>query len=527
MSSWRLWLLLALFTITAGLQITLATRQCLWGDELFSVALATGHSLEHPAAAANPALGDFIEPAHAVLPEELQRYLTHEQPPASLQQVIRAVFLSDTSPPLYYVLLYEWTLFLGTSDFVVRSFSVFWSLACFPLLASVARRIGGEKAVVPACFLFALSPLAIYFSTEVRMYALLVFCVLATVWASLRLLQHGGGIARCILWVAASAAGFLTHYFFLFPWAAIVVYLLFRPGALKRQWLLGSIALIALAILPWYIHVPDSFGRWRITGGWLHMRPRQYNSFRATRNHFAQFFSAGGSGLWPYSAWPARTALLVFALIIGAMIWRLRWRVFEGERLLVWLWFIAACIAPSAMDRLQHTYLANNPRYTLTALPAAYILAAIALAGMSLRLRFIALFLVAVAWLSPLTGIYRQHWRNSQPLCEIAPILQATATSSDLVLVHSIPSGVLGIARYTSAPLEIVSWVQQLGTRRTPESLQAIIAGRQRILFVKLHLLGEQLPEEDWLRANAKVTKQRRIEEIRLIEFEPNEGQTF
>ena len=43
----------------------LQERHCLWVDELFSLAIATGHSLEHPAAAAKPALGDFVEPEHA------------------------------------------------------------------------------------------------------------------------------------------------------------------------------------------------------------------------------------------------------------------------------------------------------------------------------------------------------------------------------------------------------------------------------------------------------------------------------
>ena len=69
------WLLLALFAITAVLQIAIAGRQCLWADEIFSLAIATGHSLEHPAAAAQPQLGDFVEPDHPVPAAEFRRYL--------------------------------------------------------------------------------------------------------------------------------------------------------------------------------------------------------------------------------------------------------------------------------------------------------------------------------------------------------------------------------------------------------------------------------------------------------------------
>ncbi|MBV9010332.1 MAG: glycosyltransferase family 39 protein [Verrucomicrobia bacterium] len=523
----RSWALLVLFVLMAALQLTIAARQCLWGDELFSLALATGHSLEQPAAKSNVAAGDFVQPPRPVSPEQLQRYLKHEHPPAGLARVVRAVYLSDTSPPLYYILLYGWTILAGTSDFAARCFSVLWSLASFPLMASVTRRTAGTKALIPSCALFAFSPIGTYFGTEARMYSLLIFLVLATAWATLRLQQQPGPAWAYFLWIAASAAGFLTHYFFLFPWMAMVAFVLLRPGSFRRAALIGCVALAMLAISPWYVHVPDSLARWRITGGWLHMRPSEYHALRATRNHFLQFFSGGGSGLWPYSAWSARSASLLFAIVFAAMIWRLRSRLFGETRLLLWLWFIAACCAPSIMDALQHTYLANNPRYTLAALPAAYLLAALALTEVPRRVSLVALVLILLAWSAPIAKICRQHWRNSQPLCQIVPVLQAQATAADVVLVHSIPSGVLGIARYAHSPLRIASWIEQLGRRRVQESLPALIGGRKRVFFVKLHLLGEPLPEEDWLRAHAEVVQQKRMQEIWLIEFRPKNSATF
>ena len=107
-------------------------------------------------------------------------------------RVIRAVLLSDTSPPLYYLLLYGWTLVLGTSDFAIRSLSILCSLACFPFMAGIARRTGGDKAVVPACALLALSPLGLYFFIEARMYPLLLLCLLVTAWTSFVLREEGG-----------------------------------------------------------------------------------------------------------------------------------------------------------------------------------------------------------------------------------------------------------------------------------------------------------------------------------------------
>jgi hypothetical protein len=211
-------LLLLTLGLTAVLQVVVAGRSGLWADEVFSLALATGHSLEHAAAVADPRHGDFVEPNHPVPAAEFSRYLKHESPPANPARVVRAVLLSDTNPPLYYLLLYGWTIVLGTSDIALRLFSIVCALACLPLLAAIARRTGAD--VFSSCVLFAFSPLGIYYSTEGRMYSLLWLCVLATTWASLILQQRSEGIAIYTVWIAASVAGFLTHYFFVFPWLA-------------------------------------------------------------------------------------------------------------------------------------------------------------------------------------------------------------------------------------------------------------------------------------------------------------------
>ena len=107
-------------------RLGLIDRQGLWADELFSLAMATGHSLEHPDAdKADPALGDFVEFSWPSPPAAYSRYLEHENPPASPARVVRAVLLSDTSPPLYYVVLYASTRLLGTSDAAITVSSRF------------------------------------------------------------------------------------------------------------------------------------------------------------------------------------------------------------------------------------------------------------------------------------------------------------------------------------------------------------------------------------------------------------------
>jgi uncharacterized membrane protein len=523
----QFWTLLGVFVIAAVVRIILLDRSSLWGDELFSLAIATGHSLEHPAAAADPKRGDFIEPDHAVPATEFQRYLKHDDPPAGPGRVVRAVFVSDTSPPLYYLLIYGWTLIFGTSDVALRLFSTACSLGCFPLFVGIARRAGGPAAVLPACVLFAFSPLAIYYSTEGRMYSLLWLCVLAVTWASLMLHERGGGLLVYGLWVAASAAGFLTHYFFLFPWIAIVFYLLISPGKFRRLYMVACVFVTGVLILPWYAKLPENFAKWRITQGWLKMVPGYFNRRAASLELVVQFFSGRAPELWMGHRKAYIAALILFGVVAAIMVWRLRMDVLTRTRGLLLLMFLAACAGPLVYDFVQHTYMAAKPRYAIGALPAAYLLTAAGLACLSARPRIIMLALIVVAWAPNGLSIYRNQCRNWSPFREISQIASVGSSATDLVLVHSIPSGVLGMARYYKGPAALASWVGQLRNRSVPESVQTLAAGRKRIFFVKIHDVGEPAPEETWLRANAVASDETQLGIGTIIDFRPKAAETF
>lgn len=251
------------------LRIALAVRPGLWADEIFSLAMATGHSLEHPPAAANPALGDFIEPTQAQPTWTFRRYMQHDNTPAGAGRVIRAVLLSDTNPPLYYLLLNIWTRTAGTSDAALRLFSIVWALACFPLLWALGREMIGRRAAWIACALFTFAPRALYYSAEGRMYSLVWFLALSLAWFTFQLARRGPRPHLFLLWSLSGAAGLLTHYFFGFVWLSCFAWLSLYPGKVKRAHLVLGAVVTGLIVLPWYLHIPESLGRWRVTAGWL------------------------------------------------------------------------------------------------------------------------------------------------------------------------------------------------------------------------------------------------------------------
>ena len=137
------------------------------------------------------------------------------------------------------------------------------------------------------------------------------------------------------------------------------------------------------------------------------------------------------------------------------------------------------------------------------------------------------LSLIILAWLPNLATIYEGDSRKAQPFSGIANAVSSDVSPSHLILVHSIPSNILGVARYANGPAALASWVGQLGTRQVPESLHALTVNGLRILFVRVHELGQPAPEEDWLRANAVVFQERRLGSARIIDFRPKNSQQF
>lgn len=491
-----------LVAVAAILRIGLAGNQPLWNDEIFSLAMATGHSLEHSAAIANPVLGDFVQPERPMSAEELGRYMKHDNPPASPARVLRAVFLSDTSPPLYYLLLYGWTLVFGTSDFVLRQFSIICSLACLPLLAGIARRTAGRKSVLPSCLLFAFSPLGICFSTEARMYSLLWVWVLALVWLSLVWRRRGGNILCYAGWISISAAGFLTHYFFIFPWTVMVVFLLFWPDKIARKQLLMCLLFTVLTISWWYINVPESMRQWRITKDWLKWEPEGFNRLHAVVNLVLRNFS--GAGHHESSNF---LALLFFSIIgVGAAL-RLRVRMFAPRRLLLWLLFAAPCIGLPMFDFIFGTYTSAVGRYAIAALPIACLLAGMTLASLRPRTRTLLLVLVLVAW-APNLLIFNETAKRRTAFNR-AEVVSAKEGATDLVVIEGIPSGQLSIARYLKGPAPILGrmadWVPQPARPSSPESILQIAAGRTRIWWVAGHGCGPTATGRTWLPAHALV----------------------
>jgi len=169
---------------------------------------------------------------------------------------IAAALRHDGSPPLYYYLLHYWMAAFGTGDLAVRSLSGVLGVISLPLAWLCGRRLGG-RAVAWACLLLvASSPFAVRYSTENRMYMLIVALTLVG-YLSLDTALRRRSPAALVGVAVVTGLLLLCHYWTLFLVAAVMVmlaWLAWRGQGAARANALGSLVAVVAGfafLVPW------------------------------------------------------------------------------------------------------------------------------------------------------------------------------------------------------------------------------------------------------------------------------------
>jgi mannosyltransferase len=155
----------------------------------------------------------------------------------------------DSSPPLYYLLLHAWIAVAGWSPLALRLFSVVAGVAAVLLCGVLGKHLWGDTAGIGAAALLALSPLHIYYSREVRPYALLTVFVLASVLALEALRTKRRSASATLAYIAATTCAVYVHGYGLFLVGVLAVWI--ACGWVPRM--TGSLAggAVLLAYAPW------------------------------------------------------------------------------------------------------------------------------------------------------------------------------------------------------------------------------------------------------------------------------------
>jgi hypothetical protein len=140
---------------------------------------------------------------------------------------IGSALRQDGHPPLFYYVLHEWMLVFGQGDVAVRALPGVLGVLTLPLGWLAGRRAGGPRAGWAFVVLLSLSPFAIRYSTETRMYSLVMVLVLAGYLLVANALERPS-MLRLTGIALVSGALLLTHYWAMWLLAATIVVLAWR-----------------------------------------------------------------------------------------------------------------------------------------------------------------------------------------------------------------------------------------------------------------------------------------------------------
>lgn len=77
--------------------------------------------------------------------------------------------------PFYFYFLHLWLKIFGNSEILMRMSSAIFGIATIPMTYIVAKKLYDKKVGLISALLVAVSPLLIYYSIEIRMYAMVTF----------------------------------------------------------------------------------------------------------------------------------------------------------------------------------------------------------------------------------------------------------------------------------------------------------------------------------------------------------------
>ncbi len=386
--------------------------------------------------------------------------------------VLQKEYALDLHPPLYHALLAVWTWFAGPSVFSARAFSALVGVLNVPLLYVLTRRLAGPVAAIVAACLLAVSPVHVFYSQELRMYALMPLLAIGSLWAFVGFWQAESTAQRrraTIWYVLFTAAGLWTYYYV----ALLVVAqdLFFLAGWFVRRrgfrpWAAGQVVTFLL-FAPWLAATALALGR----ADYLSVAGPTYGL--AEVPHFLRVFAlAFATGFTEIAPWTYLGAAVLYLFgLIGLLAGR--WRS-PGAPWLVILWLLVPPVLAYAIAT-QRAFL--FPRFVLYSAMALYGLAGVGVALPWRRSRPLAGVCVVLLLSSGAFGLYYHYVtpRTAYASSDYLPLLGRVAgmqQPGDALLSNQAWGA--GYARaYLPAPQPGFGWLAPEWSRDAPAARSA------------------------------------------------------
>lgn len=170
-------------------------------------------------------------------------------------QTLISASAGDFHPPLYYLLTHYWLPFAANREWLMRLPGILIGTATISALYCLLtqQQIKKDKSKFTlahlVALLLAINPLHIYYSQELRMYALSAFITVLT-WKFFLVWIKKPTKKKAVFFIFSTLLNLFTFYGTFFNLAAQWIYLLFTKRKLIKSFLLTNLFLL-LGFLPW------------------------------------------------------------------------------------------------------------------------------------------------------------------------------------------------------------------------------------------------------------------------------------
>lgn len=428
---------------------------------------------------------------------------------------------ADVHPPLYFWSLWGWAQLVGEGEYALRLLSAAYGVLTVAAVYALGTLVGGRRAGALAALLLALSRFHVWWSQEMRMYALAGLLGTLSLYCLLRWLrtERAGEDLRAARWLAGYALATLGALYTVFLMGALfaaqgpVVFAALAVPGYRRGRVLGgwaaAMAAVAAGVAGWLLL---SWGRMR---SWSVAEPMSPGLFARL---YAVLLATGVSTdidrLLPYAALPLAVLVAGLAVLVRGW-WRRRERgqgPLEALALLL-AWTVGAgAVYVATLPRGLFYTPRVEARYLVPFAPGFWVLVAWAAVELGRRWRAVgyggAALLVALG-VAFLPGHYADR-RLRDDLQTMVRAIVSQAEPGDVVLLDSGSRYPIFDYHYRTAPAgdgapPEVLLVPPDDREMTPEAIGALLpkqvagAGRVWLAEVDVHLTDPERLARRWL----------------------------
>jgi mannosyltransferase len=346
--------------------------------------------------------------------------------------MVHVVATVETTPPLYFVLIWAWGHVFGTSATALRFPSTLAGVALVPICYLCARELISRRAGVLAAAFAALNPFLIWYSQEARAYMVLTtLCAASLLWFTRARRQPTA--ANLAWWAVFSALALMTHFFAGFLIAPEAAWLLLSARRRSAARAVAVVAAAQLAMLPFAL-IDTSHGT-----SWIAATPRV--------NRISAAISEWGVSIL-YRRTPVRDGLLAGAAllaILAALVLvggdrRTRAAAAVGAGLTAVVWGAPLALAYLGQDYFLSRNLMPAVAPAIILLSAACVAPRARAAGAALAAALLALFSYAALRVQTHPYLERPNWRAVAhalgPATVPRAILAAGGTTADPLKIY-------------------------------------------------------------------------------------------